>query len=95
MIHTSLFNLFQGTTDEPVLGNLQMTEDILYIAETKKKHKVADIVDHSKYANIPHMPRVTDFVSLMLEPICYDILLTDRKFVDNELSKIELQAYAS
>ena len=71
-----------------------MTEEILFV-EKKPKHKVADIVEHSKYAKVPNMPKVTDFGSLILEPICFDILLSDKKFVDNELSKIELQAYAS
>ena len=49
IINTAIFNLFTGTTDEPVLGELTMTEEILAVEPKKTKAKVSDLAVVNKY----------------------------------------------
>ena len=86
IINTAIFNLFTGTTDEPVLGELTMTEEILLV-EKRPKTKVNDLAEVNKYKQVPKLPQVTELMEVVLEPLCFDQLLTDKNFVDNELSK--------
>ena len=94
IINTAIFNLFTGTTDEPVLGELTMTEEILRV-EKSPKRKVSDLAEVNKYKKVPRLPKITELMELILEPLCFDQLLTDKNFVDNELSKYESGTYGS
>ena len=75
IINTALFNLFTGTTDEPVLGELTMTEELLAVETKKTKIKTSDLVELNKYKKVPKLPKVTELVDTILEPLCYDNLL--------------------
>ena len=75
IITTALFNLFTGTTDEPVLGELTMTEEILAVESKKTKAKANDLAELNKYNKVAKLPKVTELMETILEPLCYDNLL--------------------
>ena len=95
IINTAIFNLFTGTTDEPVLGELTMTEDLLEVRIKSPKATVSDLAEVNNYKKVPKLPKITELMELVLEPLCFDQLLTDKTFVDNEISKYESGAYGS
>ena len=94
IINTALFNLFTGTTDEPPLGELTMTEEILAVEPKKTKVKASDLAELNKYKKVAKLPKVTELVDTILEPLCYDNLLQDKNFVEVELPKYEAKAEA-
>jgi hypothetical protein len=92
MIEKSLKNLFTGTMDEPVLGEVEMTEGILRVEKSPKRK---DKGPKNKYLKVKNLPANTELTLTVLEPICFDNALTDRNFVDGELTKFDANAFAS